>query len=98
MILLRLPGEVRDIFREWMFRHYPDRLRHVMSLIRDTRGGRDNDPRFGARMRGNGPYAVMLKQRFDKALERYGLSNRPRRLRSDLFEGPKRENPQLDLF
>ena len=98
MILLRLPGEVRDIFREWMFRHYPDRLRHVMSLIRDTRGGRDNDPRFGSRMRGNGPYAVMLKQRFDKALERYGLSEKPRRLRTDLFEGPKRDDPQLDLF
>ena len=98
MILLRLPGEVRDIFREWMFRHYPARLRHVMSLVRTTRGGRDNDPRFGARMRGEGPYAVMLKQRLDKALERYGLANRPPRLRTDLFEGPKQENPQLDLF
>ena len=98
MMLLRLPGEVRDIFREWMFRHYPDRLRHVMSLVRDTRGGRDNDPRFGSRMRGDGPYAVMLKQRFDKALERYGLSDKPKRLRTDLFEGPKRDDPQLALF
>ncbi|MBU1176115.1 MAG: PA0069 family radical SAM protein [Alphaproteobacteria bacterium] len=98
MALLRLPGEVRDVFREWMFRHYPDRLRHVMSLVRDTRGGRDNDPRFGSRMRGEGPYAVMLRQRFDKAIERYGLSSRPQRLRTDLFRGPKQDDPQLTLF
>ena len=98
MILLRLPGEVRDIFREWLFRHRPERLRHVMSLIRDTRGGRDNDPRFGSRMRGDGPYAVMLKQRFDKGLERYGLKTRLPSLCTDLFAPAREPDSQLRLF
>lgn len=98
MILLRLPGEVRDIFREWLLRHFPDKLRHVMNLVRDTRGGRDNDPRFGSRMRGEGPYAVMLRQRFEKACERYGLSKPQPELRTDLFIHAKTEDAQLSLF
>ncbi len=98
MILLRLPGEVRDIFREWMFRYYPERLRHVMSLIRNTRGGRDNDPRFGSRHTGEGPYAIMLRQRFDKGLERYGLATRPPSLRTDLFDPPREPDRQMSLF
>ncbi len=96
--LLRLPGEVRDIFREWLLRHYPDRLQHVMGLIRDTRGGRDNDPRFGTRHSGEGPYAVMLKQRFDKALERYGLARQLPSLRTDLFAPPREPDRQMELF
>lgn len=98
MILLRLPGEVRDVFREWLLRYFPERLRHVMSLVRASRGGRDNDPRFGSRMQGEGPYAVMLRQRFDKARERYGLASRLPALRRDLFTGPKQEDKQLALF
>ncbi len=98
MILLRLPGEVRDIFREWMLRHYPDKLRHVMSLIRESRDGRDNDPRFGSRHTGEGPYAVMLRQRFDKGLERYGLAKRSPSLRTDLFEPPREPDRQMSLF
>lgn len=98
MILLRLPGEVRDIFREWLLRHFPDRVRHVLSLVRDTRGGRDNDPRFGTRMSGEGPYAVLLRQRFEKARERYGLAGKPAPLRCDLFEPPRVESAQLTLF
>lgn len=98
MILLRLPGEVREIFREWLLRHYPDKLRHVMNLVRDTRGGRDNDPRFGSRMRGDGPYAVMLRQRFEKACERYGLTSKLPALRTDLFKPIKAEDKQLSLF
>lgn len=98
MILLRLPGEVRDVFREWLLRHYPDKLRHVLSLIRDARGGRDNDPRFGSRMTGDGPYALMLRQRFEKAAERYGLSRRLPPLRTDLFDPPRDEERQLSLF
>lgn len=98
MIPLRLPGEVRDIFRQWLLRHYPDKLRHVMSLVRDMRGGRDNDPRFGTRMQGEGPYAVLLKQRFDKACDRYGLNSKPVHLRNDLFEPYRVPEPQLSLF
>ncbi len=98
MILLRLPGEVRDIFREWLLRHYPDKLRHVMNLVRDTRGGRDNDPRFGSRMKGEGPYAVMLQQRFAKAVERHGLKREGPVLRTDLFHGPAVEEAQMSLF
>ncbi len=98
MILLRLPGEVRDVFREWLLRHFPDRVRHVLSLIRDTRGGSDNDPRFGTRMTGEGPYATLLRQRFDKARERYGLEAKLPPLRADLFEAPKLESKQMSLF
>jgi DNA repair photolyase len=98
MILLRLPGEVRDIFREWLLRHYPDKVRHVLNLVRDTRGGRDNDPRFGSRMKGEGPYALMLQQRFEKALERYGLARKLKPLRTDLFTPIKAEDKQLALF
>ena len=98
MILLRLPGEVRDVFREWLLRHFPDRVRHVLSLVRDTRGGRDNDPRFGSRMTGEGPYATLLRQRFDKARERYGLAGKLPGLRSDLFVAPRLEERQMSLF
>ncbi len=98
LVMLRLPGEVRDIFREWLLRHFPDRIRHVMSLIRDVRGGRDNDPRFGTRMTGEGPYAVLLRQRFEKARERYGFTGVIPPLRCDLFRPPKAEDRQLSLF
>lgn len=98
MILLRLPGEVRDVFREWLLRHFPDRVRHVLGLVRDTRGGSDNDPRFHSRMRGEGPYAELLRQRFEKARVRYGLNGKLPNLRSDLFIAPKIEDRQLSLF
>ncbi len=98
MILLRLPGEVRDVFREWLLRHFPDRVRHVLSLVRDTRGGKDYDSRWGTRMTGEGPYATLLRQRFDKARERYGLEVKLPPLRADLFEAPKVESKQMSLF
>jgi DNA repair photolyase len=98
MILLRLPGEVRDVFREWLLRHFPDRVRHVLSLVRDTRGGRDNDPRFGSRMTGEGPYATLLRQRFEKARERLDLDAKLPPLRADLFEPPQLESRQMTLF
>ncbi|WDR06527.1 PA0069 family radical SAM protein [Devosia rhodophyticola] len=98
MILLRLPGEVRDVFREWLLRHFPDRVRHVLSLVRDTRGGQDNDSRFGSRMRGEGAYATLLRQRFEKARARYGLDQKLPALRSDLFEPPRLEDRQMSLF
>jgi DNA repair photolyase len=73
-VLLRLPYEVKDLFREWLAAHYPDRAAHVMSLIHGMRGGRDNDPNFGSRMRGTGPYALLLRNRFRLACQRLGLN------------------------
>ncbi|RUT31150.1 PA0069 family radical SAM protein [Arsenicitalea aurantiaca] len=98
MILLRLPGEVRDVFREWLLRYFPDRMRHVMSLVRDTRGGNDNDPRYGSRMRGEGPYAILLRQRFELARDRHGLGAKLPPLRTDLFVPPAPERRQMELF
>jgi DNA repair photolyase len=98
MVLLRLPNEVRDIFREWLLRHYPDRVKHVLGLVRDARDGKDNDPNFFTRFKGDGPYAVLLQQRFEKARERYGLNQTMPALRTDLFQRPAVEDRQLDLF
>ncbi len=98
MILLRLPLEVRDIFREWLLRHFPDRLTHVMNLVRETRGGRDNDPNFGSRMRGEGPYAFSLRRRFEIAVEKHGLKRKMPPLRTDLFRAPNKSTAQLALF
>jgi DNA repair photolyase len=74
-VLLRLPYEVKDLFREWLAAHYPDRAAHVMSLIHEMRGGRDNDPNFGSRMRGTGPYALLLRNRFRLACRRLELNS-----------------------
>ncbi|MBL8596512.1 MAG: PA0069 family radical SAM protein [Devosia sp.] len=98
MVLLRLPGEVREIFREWMLRHYPDRVKHVMSLVRDTRGGKDYNAAWGERMVGEGAYATLMQQRFAKAKERYGLDRRLPAARTDLFTPPRVEDNQLSLF
>lgn len=102
MILLRLPSEVKDIFAEWLLRYYPNKVSHVLNLVRDTRGGRQNgrmnDPRFGSRFRGQGAYAVMLEQRFERALERFNLKTKPPVLRTDLFSAPKKDDKQLSLF
>jgi DNA repair photolyase len=73
-ILLRLPHEVKTLFREWLDVHYPDRARHVMSLINQARGGKDYDAQFGQRMVGTGPYAQLLRTRFELAARRLGLS------------------------
>lgn len=73
-VLLRLPHEVKDLFRAWLEQHLPLRAAHVMSLVQQARGGRDNDPRFGHRMRGAGPWAELLRARFELAARRLGLS------------------------
>src|SRR5437867_1617343 len=73
-VLLRLPLEVRDLFREWLMTNFPDRHRHVFNLIRDMRGGKDYDPEFGKRMTGTGPIAWMLGGRFAAACEKLGLN------------------------
>ncbi len=72
-VLLRLPHELKALFREWLAEHYPDRAKHVMSLINLSRGGKDYDAEFGQRMRGTGPYAELLRMRFDLARRKLGL-------------------------
>ena len=72
-ILLRLPWEVLGLFRDWLAAHYPERAKHVMSLLRQSHDGRENDPRFGHRMRGTGPCAELIAQRFRVATRRLGL-------------------------
>ena len=97
-VLLRLPYEIKDLFREWLAEHYPDRAAHVMSLIREMRGGRDNDPRFGTRMRGVGPYAGLLSNRFRLACRRLNLNSGGREpLKTGLFRPPTPAGSQLHL-
>jgi DNA repair photolyase len=97
-VLLRLPYEIKDLFVEWLAEHYPQRAEHVMSLIRAMRGGRDNDPRFGSRMRGTGPYAVLLRNRFRIACQRLNLNSAARdTLNTALFCPPEPAGSQLRL-
>jgi DNA repair photolyase len=97
-VLLRLPYEIKDLFTEWLAQHYPQRAGRIMSLIRDMRGGRDNDPRFGTRMRGTGPYAELLRRRFQVACRRLGLNSGGRdTLDTALFRPPQLPGSQLHL-
>ena len=97
-VLLRLPLEVRDLFREWLMANYPDRYRHVFTLIRDMRGGRDYDSQWGTRMKGTGPMAWMIGRRFEVACEKLGLNKRRSKLTTDHFARPQRSGQQLSLF
>ncbi len=98
-VLLRLPGEVKDIFYEWLETHYPDRAQRVRNRIRELRGGRDNDSRFGHRMRGQGPWAELLKRRFHAACRRNGLgSGRAAPLTIERFRPPNRSPDQMELW
>jgi DNA repair photolyase len=90
-VLLRLPHELKALFRQWLDQHLPDRAEHVMSLIRGAREGRENDPRFGSRMVGSGAWAQLLRDRFALACRRHGLSmGRMRELSSEHFRPPER--------
>ena len=75
-ILMRLPHELKGLFRDWLASHYPLRAGHVMSVLQQLRGGRDNDPNFGARMSGTGTYAALLRQRFTITCKRLGLNGK----------------------
>ena len=97
-VMLRLPIEVSPLFRDWLLRHYPDRYRHVMSLIRSMRGGKDYDAEFGKRMRGTGPYAWQIARRFDLTAKRLGLNARKSPLRTEHFVPPHGEGVQLSLL
>ena len=93
---VRLPHEVAPLFRAWLDEHFPDRAAKVMATIQSLRGGRDNDPNFFSRMRGQGPWADLLRTRFEKAVKRYGLRQAKFPLRRDLFTPP--EGAQMRLL
>jgi DNA repair photolyase len=97
--VLRLPWELKDLVREWLELHFPERADHVLSLVRQMRGGRDNDPRFGKRMRGEGEFAELIRQRFTLATRRLGLArNRDIALDDTRFRVPRAASPQGELF
>jgi DNA repair photolyase len=95
-IPVRLPWEVAPLFRAWLDTHFPDRAAKVMATIRSIRGGRDNDPGFGTRMQGTGPWADLLRTRFQIACRKHGLNRDRVALRCDLFRPPA--GPQGELF
>jgi len=97
-ILLRLPHEVKEIFSEWLTTHYPLKAAHVLSLVRQTHGGRLYDSEFGTRMKGDGPYADLLRRRFETASRRLGLLKRDLDLDVTQFRVPPRAGDQPGLF
>jgi DNA repair photolyase len=97
-VLLRLPLELRDLFREWLKANYPERERHVFKLIREMRGGKDYDSTWGKRMKGTGPYAWMIGRRFEMACEKLGLNQSKLSLSTSHFRAPKPASEQLTLF
>lgn len=96
-VLMRLPYEVKDLFKDWLMHHYPLKAEHVMSRVRQMRDGRENDPNFGSRLRGSGEFAELLAMRFEKACRRLGLNEHNRKLDVSQFKRP-RVDGQMDLF
>ena len=96
-ILLRLPFEVADLFREWLDEHYPLKADHVMNRVRDMRGGREYRSEWGTRMRGEGAFAELLAKRHAVATRKHGVDSALPELRTDLFR-PKRRQRQMELF
>jgi len=101
-VVLRLPLELRDMFREWLQVHYPDRLKRAVSLMQSMREGKDYEAKWGRRMAGTGPYAWMIGRRFEMAARRLGYSETRSSLRTDLFRRPapaaSEAGAQLSLF
>ncbi|QRG09470.1 PA0069 family radical SAM protein [Xanthobacter dioxanivorans] len=97
-VMLRLPLEIADLFREWLVAHFPDKARHVLGLIRQMHGGRDYDATFGKRQRGEGPYAWTIGRRFEIAARRLGLAGRGMKLTTTHFRRPAAPGQQLSLF
>src|SRR6266404_4223364 len=85
-VIMRLPNELKELFKEWLAAHYPERAGHVISIVRQMRGGRDNDPRFGSRMTGTGLFAELIEKRFEIACRHFGLNG----------HGAGRKPPSLD--
>ena len=97
-VMLRMPLEIEDLARQWLSENVPDRAAKVIAQMQESRGGKDYDATFGARMRGNGPFADLIAQRFKKATRRYGLDATLSPLRTDLFHRPEAPSPQLSLI
>ena len=96
-VLLRLPYEIKDLFHEWLVQHVPDRAAKVINTMRDMRGGKDYDANWHERMRGRGPVAELIAQRFARAAKRFGLKNTRPSLRTDLFAPPVQPGGQMAL-
>ena len=97
-VMLRLPREVRELFKSWLETHYPLKYSRVMSNIRDVRAGNESDSDFHRRLRGTGPVAGLIKQRFEKVVKRCGLNLSRHQLNCDLFVPPAKDQNQLSLF
>jgi DNA repair photolyase len=96
--MLRLPHELKEIFKDWLLKEHPDRAARVMSLIRDVRSGKESDPNFGTRMVGSGAYAWQIGRRFQLAAQKLGLNVTRLKLRTDLFQPPPKAGEQMTLF
>ena len=102
-VIMRLPNELKDLFKEWLAEHYPDRAEHVISIVHQRRGGKDNDPRFGTRMTGLGNFADLIAKRFEIACRKYNLNEhgagrRRPELDCSLFKPPSKNPGQMTLF
>ncbi|WP_309092693.1 PA0069 family radical SAM protein [Phenylobacterium sp.] len=97
-VALRLPMEIKDLFREWLETDHPDRARRVMSLVRQMRGGKDYDAQWGSRMKGEGPIGELMSARFKAAQKRYALNQRGGELDMSQFRRPPKAGDQIDLF
>ena len=102
-VLLRLPDEIKDLVQEWLLERHPSKMRRILSLVRDTRGGKLYDTGWGVRQKGEGPVAWTIGRRFELAARRLKLDRRHLRLRTDLFTPPARGQggvgaEQLSLF
>lgn len=97
-VALRLPLEVKELFREWLYETRPDRASRVMGLVREMHGGKDYDSGWGTRQRGTGVFADLIAARVGAAAKRYGLDRETPKLRTDLFRVPPKQGDQLELF
>ncbi|HLL27932.1 MAG TPA: PA0069 family radical SAM protein [Xanthobacteraceae bacterium] len=97
-VTLKMPFEIKDLFREWLREHFPDKEKHVISLVRDLHGGKDYDSTWGKRQTGDGPYAWSIGRRFELACERLGLNKKRTKLTVAHFHPPAANRKQLDLF
>lgn len=96
--LMRLPFEIKDLFAQWLEEHAPGKAKHVLSLVREVRGGRLNDPEFGSRQRGTGPYAELIAQRFRVACAKLGFNKHDWSLDLSRFKPPPAPGDQLTLL
>jgi DNA repair photolyase len=97
-VVLRLPLEIKDLFRDWLQRYFPDRATRVMNIVRQMRGGRDYDPEWGNRQKGEGPYAKLIAARFGAACRRLGLDKPRAALDHTQFRRPIEAGGQQELF